>query len=170
MARDLSLLHPQMIPLVQDWQAKLPFTVLIYQTAREAWEQALVYAQGRTADEIASGVARLRGLNLMREADLLAKQTPRPGRRATKALPGLSFHQSHWLEGKWGALAIDFVPTIGGKPLWGAEEMYEEAGQIAEAVGLTWSGRWVSFKETCHCQWDKAGTIKIIPLAQGAYK
>lgn len=169
-SRDLATLHPKMQELVKAWESKTPVEILIYCTVREAWEQAVLYAQGRTAEQIASGVARLGGLGLAKEAMLLEKQSPKEGKRVTNALPGLSFHQPHHLDGEWGGLAVDFVPIVGGKPLWNDVERYRLAAEAAESVGLSWAGRWTTFKETAHCQYDRGGEIKILPLVQGAYR
>jgi len=169
-SREPHLLHSKMQELVRSWLVRVPFDVLIYCTAREAHEQAVLYSHGRTEAQIASGVLRLDALKLAGPSGLLARQNPTPGPRVTNALPGLSFHQSHWLESEYAALALDFVPLSYGKPLWSDMALYEEAGAKAEEVGLTWSGRWKTFRETAHLQYDRQGEIKIIALAQGAYR
>lgn len=169
-SRDVHLLHPKMQELVRAWLSKTPVEVLVYCTVREAHEQAALYAQGRTAEQIASGVLRLKALSLAAEAMLLEKQSPQPGPRVTNALPGLSFHQQHWLDGECAGLALDFVPLVAGKPTWDDAKRYEAAAVAAEEVGLTWSGRWKTFREVAHLQWDEQGEIKILPLAQGEYR
>lgn len=169
-SRELTVLHPAMRPLVDRWLSACPVEVLIYCTVREPWEQAALYAVGRTADQIASGVARLEALGLESHAALLRKQEPKAGRRVTNAMPGFSFHHGHWVASEYGGLALDFVPTLGGKPRWSDAAAYEKAGAAAEAVGLTWSGRWVQFRETAHVQYDDGGKIKMLPLVQGAYR
>jgi peptidoglycan L-alanyl-D-glutamate endopeptidase CwlK len=169
-SREVALPHPLMIPLVEKWKATCPVETLIYCTVREAWEQAVLFATGRTEAEIAAGVARLRSLGLTQHEMILEKQKPKPGKRVTNAPPGLSFHQPHWVDGQMGALAFDFVPFVGGKPLWNDRAAYEAAGAAAEAVGLTWSGRWKRFRETAHVQMDRQGALKIVPLARGEYK
>lgn len=169
-SRDLSTLHPKMRDKVEAWLRATPVSVLIYCCVREDWEQAQLYAQGRTQDQIDSGVARLRALKLERQADILAQQTPRPGAIVTNAQPGLSFHQTAWLEGECGGLAIDFVPILGSKPLWDDKVRYEDAALAAESVGLSWAGRWTTFHETPHLQLDYGGKLKIIPLALGEYR
>jgi hypothetical protein len=159
-----------MVPRVERWLTESPVPVLVYCTIREPWEQAQLFAQGRSADQLASAAARLRGLGLEHHAKILEQQPPAPGRRVTNAPPGLSFHQPHWLGGVMGGLALDFVPILGGKPLWKDAARYEAAATAAEKVGLTWSGRWQTFRETAHLQWDMGGEVKILPLAQGAYR
>lgn len=169
-SREISLLHPEMRERAEAWLAKTPVPVLCYCTVREPWEQAQLFAQGRNAEQIASGVARLRALGLDANAKLLESQQPRPGKRVTNAPPGLSLHQPAWLRGKYGALALDFVPVLAGKPLWNDPDRYEQAAMAAESVGLSWAGRWSTFREFPHLQLDDGGKLRAIPLALGEYR
>lgn len=169
-SRDITLLHPEMRERAEAWLSKTPAPVLVYCTVREPWEQAQLYVQGRNADQIVSGAARLRALGLHENAKLLESQKPTSGRRVTNALPGLSFHQPAWYAGKYGALALDFVPIVGGKPLWDDTLRYEEAILAAESVGLTSASRWKTFRELPHLQYDKGGELRGIPLALGEYR
>lgn len=169
-SREISLLHPEMRERTEAWLSKTPVQVLVYCTVRDPWEQAVLYAQGRNAEQIESGVARLRALGLEANAKTLESQQPKPGKRVTNAPPGLSFHQPAWLRGQYGALALDFVPVIGGKPLWNDMVRYEQAAIAAESVGLSWAGRWSTFREFPHLQLDDGGKLHAIPLALGEYR
>lgn len=169
MSRDLSLLHPAMRERISKW-LETTQNILIYQTVREPWEQAVLFATGRTVEGIQDGVIRLRRLGFVQYAEMLSQKRPSPGKKLTNAPPGLSYHHAFWLDGVYGGLAIDFVPTVGGKPLWNDKTAYEVAGRAAEKVGLTWSGRWKRFRETAHIQFDRGGELKVIPLAKGEYR
>ena len=50
-------------------------------------------------------------------------------------------------------IAFDWVPMIGGKCQWENLPLLNRAGEIAEACGLEWAGRWRgSLRELLHCQ------------------
>lgn len=68
----------------------------------------------------------------------------KPGKRVTNARGGESFHNYR--------VAFDWVPVVHGKPLWNDKARYTKCGEIAEAIGLEWAGRWKTFKELAHCQ------------------
>lgn len=173
--RDLMYLHTTMRGLTRRWLDACSadgLSVLVYCTLRTPEEQAVLYRIHRSAEQVERGVRRLMALGLERQARVLAEAAPQvggPGPRATNALPGLSFHQAHFLESEWGALALDFVPIVAGRPRWKDAALYERAAALAEGVGLTWSGRWATFHETAHLQYDRGGGLKILALAQGAY-
>lgn len=78
------------------------------------------------------------------QAQLFAQGRTTPGRRVTNAKPGESFHNY--------GVAFDFVPMTMGKPNWDDLKLLNRCGQIAEACGLEWAGRWQSFRELLHCQ------------------
>jgi len=84
--------------------------------------------------------------------DLYAVGRTLPGKKATNAKGGNSWHNHR--------AAFDFVPMIAGKPQWSNAALYVRCGAIAESVGLEWAGRWVSFKETAHCQYTGGLTLK----------
>lgn len=85
----------------------------------------------------------------------------KPGKKVTNAKPGQSWH--NW------KCALDIVPLRNGKPVWGATgedaKLWERVGQIGEAAGLEWAGRWKSFKELAHFQFT-AG-LKLADLQAG---
>lgn len=72
-----------------------------------------------------------------------------PGPRVTNAAPGDSAHQY--------GLAYDVVPIRNGKPVWGTiadidRQLWEKVGEIGEACGLEWAGRWRTMIEMAHFQ------------------
>lgn len=173
-SRSLDTLHPVALRRVQSWLRSCDeggIAVLVYCTERSAIEQARLWRFNRGRYAIEAGLRKLRGLGREDLADALVAAGPQGGNqgsRKTNALPGFSFHQRHVYHGAWGALACDFVPVVGGKPQWNDAELYARAGGLAETAGLTWSGRWRTFRETAHVQFDERGDVKILPLIQGA--
>lgn len=175
-SRDVATLHPKMQELVKAWLAKTEIDPLIYSTVRERYEQAAIFAKGRTADQIASMAARLRALGMEEEAKILDRQAPLPGKRASDSPPGLSFHHAYWLDGAWGGLALDCAPLVHGILDYEAMTKYGDPAdhiidmmEAAESVGLTWGGRW-KIRDRPHLQYDKGGQVKILNLARGEYK
>lgn len=75
----------------------------------------------------------------------------KPGRIVTNAKAGQSYHQYR--------CAFDFVPLVNGKPRWGKDDdemsLIKRCGEIGESVGLTWAGRWLTFKELLHFQYSE---------------
>lgn len=67
-----------------------------------------------------------------------------PGRIVTHAPPGKSFHQYH--------VARDVAPVVGGKAVWDDMELWERIGELGEALGFEWGGRWKTFREAPHFQ------------------
>jgi len=174
--RDLVLLHPAARRLVgawlSDWEERHPGTILLVTcTLREATEQAILYRQNRTRRQIEWMARRLEARGLPKYAEILRLAPPQPGppprTKITKAGPGTSYHQSFLLDGERGALATDFVPLVHGKAGWNERELIREAGELAEARGLTWSGRWGW--ESVHVQYDDGGRLDPWGLARGDF-
>lgn len=152
-SRRLSDLHPDTRRKVSTFLALAEdahFPVLIYCTYREDEEQARLFRQGRTISEIVAKAEELRTeYGRMDLAKLLMDVGPQYGRRVTNAGPGQSLHRYRY--------AADGVPLRDGKPIWDDEVPEDKAawaryGELAEAAGLEWSGRWQHFKETPHIQ------------------
>lgn len=91
------------------------------------------------------------------QADLYAQGRTKPGKIVTNAKPGQSFHNYR--------CAFDFVPLVAGKPRWDDLDVFKRCGEIAESVGLTWAGRWTTFKEMAHCQYT--GGLLLADLQAG---
>lgn len=91
------------------------------------------------------------------QAALYAQGRTKPGRVVTNARPGHSWH--NW------RCAFDFVPIVNGKAQWEDLKTFQRCGQIAEAVGLEWAGRWKSFRELAHCQYT--GGLTLADLQSG---
>jgi len=135
MSRSLNDLHPEMQRLTAEFLNNCKAAgvdVLITCTFRSNTEQAALYAQGRTA----------------------------PGRIVTNAKPGQSTHNVT-ANGKPASLAFDVVPLRNGKPVWDAKDpLWQQVGEIGEALGLEWAGRWKRFREFPHFQHPEARRLK----------
>ncbi len=83
---------------------------------------------------------------------LYAQGRALPGPRVTNAKAGFSYH--NW------RCAFDFVPIVNGKAQWNDTKTFNRCGEIAESIGLSWSGRWEGFmKELAHCQFTDGLTL-----------
>lgn len=83
---------------------------------------------------------------------LYAQGRTKLGAIVTRANGGQSFHNY--------ACAFDFVPVINGKAMWSDIALFKKCGEVAESVGLEWSGRWRSNPEMAHCQYTGGLTLK----------
>lgn len=99
--------------------------------------------------------------DLESQAALYAQGRTAPGKRVTNAKPGHSYH--NW------RVAFDVVPLRAGNPVWnttGADgKLWEQIGNLGEAVGLEWAGRWTRFREYAHFQFT--GGLTLAQLAAG---
>jgi peptidoglycan L-alanyl-D-glutamate endopeptidase CwlK len=78
------------------------------------------------------------------QAALYAQGRTAPGPRVTNAKPGESFHNY--------GVAFDFCPIVNGKCQWNDAKLFARCGEIGEACGLEWAGRWKGFRELAHLQ------------------
>lgn len=136
--------------------AEAGIDLLVYCTLRSADDQARLYRTNRSLRQIQmmSGHLAEHGLEAFRE--ILWKVGPQPGSSGpnkTNAGPGESWHQY--------GFAYDCVPLDNGKPIWTAwrnsalepEPVWQQVGELGEAAGLEWSGRWRgSLREWVHFQ------------------
>ncbi len=108
---DLEIMAHQFL----DECAQQNIDVIVTCTYRDDQEQAILYAQGRTA----------------------------PGGIVTNAKPGESAHNCVSPSGTPDAKAFDVVPIVNGKPDWTAQHpVWKELGQIGRDCGLEWAGDW----------------------------
>lgn len=91
------------------------------------------------------------------QAALYTQGRTTPGKIVTNAKPGQSWH--NW------RVAFDFVPIVNGKAQWNDAKLFARCGEIAEASGLEWAGRWAKFKEMAHCQYT--GGLKLADFQAG---
>lgn len=98
---------------------------------------------------------------------LYAQGRTAPGRIVTNARAWQSYHQY--------GVAYDVVPLRDGKAVWGTTgedgKLWERVGELGEAQGLEWAGRWKRFREFPHFQFTgglttaqlKAGQVPVKP-------
>lgn len=117
------------------------FDVLIYCTLRPLAEQARLFRQGRSFSEIQAKANELeRVWHRPDLAELLIGVGPQHGKTiVTWAGPGQSLHN-------YGC-AIDGVPLVDGKPVWGTRRdedaaLWQRYGQLGKDQGLEWAGDW----------------------------
>lgn len=120
-SRDIKELDPASAALCQKWMdecVKQGIKVFLTSTFRDKASQDDLYAQGRT----------------------------KPGKIATNAKGGQSFHQYR--------CAWDFcIYAADGKSAdWNCTDKYKKAGDIGEKLGLFWGGNWTSLGDNCHLQ------------------
>lgn len=130
-SRDIADLHPRVQPMAREFVAH----------CAAAGIDLLVTSTFRDADS---------------QAALYAQGRTKPGNVVTNAKPGLSWH--NW------RCALDVVPLRIGKPVWGTASkedatLWAVVGEIGEACGLEWAGRWTTFRELAHFQFRAGLTL-----------
>jgi len=164
-SRDLNDLQPQVTRKAERFLSvcvAANLDVLICCTQRSHEEQARLFRQGRSLNDIEA------------RAEKLAHEFHRPDLAAilmgvgpqhetlivTWAAPGQSLH--------YYGLALDGVPMRHGKPVWGRSsledrERWNQYGDLGESVGLQWAGRWPRGKaEFPHLQEKGANWRELI--------
>lgn len=161
MARDLTLLEDDfetqvghlLAGLLRDGYHMRPFFTL-----RTPWEQARLWRQSRTTQEIHNVAAMLarEGAPFLREA--LVSVGPQMGRWATNALPGQSWHQ-------WGE-AVDCFVLEHGKAVWRRSHPgYQRYAERARELGLH-SGYFWSRPDAVHVQKGEGKVRSLYTWAQ----
>lgn len=138
--------------IVLDVCQKVGIDLLIYSTLRSLEEQAKLYRQSRSWNEIKIKIQKFRNRGYYFLADIIEEVGPAYGLHVTYAAPGESWHNY--------AEAWDAVPLQNGKPLWKykyAKEQWEAYGEAVRQVGMYWAGDWISFREYPHSQLRKGG-------------
>lgn len=129
------------------------FELLIYCTLRSLEEQARLFRQSKTREEVNAKIKdfKKRGFGFL--ANIITKVGPCTGPTVTNAAPGESWHN-------YGE-AWDAVPLIAGKPAWnysgGAKKLWDAYGAAVRKVKMYWAGDWKTFKEYPHAQMRSTG-------------
>jgi peptidoglycan LD-endopeptidase CwlK len=168
MAPDLKLLIPEfhekiarVISLCREQGIEMrPFC-----TVRNPLEQARLWRQSRTKEEISIKIAELNKKGADFLAYCLESAGPQNGRHATNALPGFSWHQ-------WGE-AVDCMWIVETRAEWsvqkklGGNNGYRLYAETAVREGLTPGGFWKKFKDWPHVQLRPAASpSKIMSIAE----
>lgn len=117
---------------------------------RSPFEQAKLWRQSRTREQVAEKIASLRAQGAPFLAQCLDSVGPCNGPPVTNAIPGLSWHQ-------WGE-AVDSVWVVAGKSEWstakkiGGINGYAVYASRARELGLDPGGLWRSLKDWPHVQ------------------
>ena len=109
---------------------------------RAAGLEVLIYCTLRSNDE---------------QAALYAQGRTKPGPVLTNAGPGRSMHNPDASGRAW---AFDAVPLVNGKAAWDDAAMVTKMGEIGEACGLEWAGRWRGpLRERVHFQMPRGAAV-----------
>lgn len=101
--------------------------IAISETKRELAVQMAYYSRGRMAVDDVKAMYKAAGLYALSTEEA---KTPNTGTLESKHLLGL---------------AVDFVPVKNESYWWNAPDaVWERMGEIGEAYGLSWGGRWKS--------------------------
>lgn len=156
MSRDLNDLVPSFQPQIERLLGDLlreGFQLRPFFTLRHPREQARLWRQSRTIQEIHTAAAMLsrEGAEWLRE--LLLGVGPQSGKWATNALPGQSWHQ-------WGE-AVDCYVLEHGRAVWRRSHPgYERYAILAKERGLTAGFFWRS-QDAVHIQ-RQAGKVRSL--------
>jgi len=132
--------------------------IVVYFTARNAMEQAALYAQGRLALDEVNRQRQLAGLWPITLAENATT--------VTQAAPGDSWHEY--------GLALDFVPLRdNGKPDWifsprDPFDIFVPTAQCAKAHGFVWGGDWPRHPDYGHIEYHPGLSIQQARSATAA--
>src|SRR5262245_8068321 len=115
---------------------------------RTSFEQAKLWRQSRTREEIQEKIGALKAAGAPFLAHCLESVGPQNGAHVTNAVPGLSWHQ-------WGE-AVDCMWVVDGHAEWSTTRMvngvngYQRYADLAVEIGLSAGGHWTTFKDWPH--------------------
>lgn len=131
--------------------------LLIYCTLRDTHEQARLFRQSRTREQVQAKIDQYKSRGFPVLGQILKDVGPqKSGPKVTGAGPGESFHQY--------SMAYDCVPVLNGKPVWSSSgeggKIWAKVGELGKKTGLEWAGDWTSFREFPHFQWTNERTVR----------
>lgn len=157
MAADLDKLHPDLkaltLKLLNRCRAR-GIEMRANNGLRDPLEQARLWRQSRSIEEITAKIKHLESKGAPLLADYIRRVGPQHGEHVTNTPPGISWHQ-------WGE-ALDCFWLLDGKAEWSIRKIsnglngYKVYSDEAEALNLTAGGHWNSFKDWPHVQLRKA--------------
>jgi peptidoglycan L-alanyl-D-glutamate endopeptidase CwlK len=134
-------------------------------TVRAPLEQAKLWRQSRSINEIQAKIDELNAADAPFLASCLQQAGPQHGDPVTNSIPGLSWHQ--WAE------ALDCFWVVDGKAEWSTTKKvnglngYHVYAEEAVALGLTAGGLFKSIKDWPHVQLQAAGSpLKVHTLVE----
>lgn len=117
----------------------------VYSTLRTPIEQAILWRQSRTSEQIKTKVTGLKEAGLTFIAQCIEYVGPQQGRWATDALPGFSWHN-------WGEAADAFLIGTNNKAIWDSEHAgYKFLADTALQLKLT-PGYYFKSRDAVHIQ------------------
>lgn len=127
-----------------------------YMSRRTPLEQAKLWRQSRSLEEINAKIGKLRASGADFLAGCIERSGPQNGPPVTNAIPGLSWHQ--WDE------AVDCFWLVNNDAEWSSSKLvnglngYHVYAGEAHRLGLTAGGTWISLQDWPHVQFRKAGS------------
>jgi hypothetical protein len=112
--------------------------------ARSPWEQAKLWRQSRSTEQIRAAGQQMKDEGAPWLADVLAAVGPQHGDHVTNALPGKSAHQYR--------LAVDCFWLRNGEAEWQDMTGYRIYATQAQSFGLTPGMFWTTFVDPPHLQ------------------
>lgn len=136
-----------------------------YATLRDPFEQARLWRQSRSIEEITATLKRFETDGAPFLAHCIRSVGPQSGDHVTDAPPGLSWHQ-------WGE-ALDCFWVVDGKAEWSNQRLvagnngYRIYANEAKALGITAGGLWANLKDWPHVQFRDAGSpLQVMSLKE----
>jgi peptidoglycan LD-endopeptidase CwlK len=137
----------------------------LFSTLRDPFEQARLWRQSRTTEEVKRKIAEFRNDDARFLAFCLDSVGKQFGRRITDAPPGLSWHQ-------WGE-SIDCFWVVDGKAEWSTTKLihglngYQVYTEEAQNLFLTPGGLFKNLKDFSHMQLrPESSPLEILSLRQ----
>jgi len=158
-SRDINELIPEFQPLarqlLQNCKAS-GIEMRPFNTLRDPFEQARLWRQSRTTEEVKRKIAEFRDAGIGFLAFCLESVGKQFGRQVTNAPPGLSWHQ-------WGE-SMDCFWVVDGQAEWSTTKMvnglngYQVYTEEAQKLGLTPGGLFKKLKDFPHLQFRPASS------------
>ena len=115
-----------------------------YSAVRSPWQQAVLWRQSRSIEQITAAATTMRNQGAAWLADTLLAVGPHHGDHVTNALPGRSAHQYR--------LAVDCYWFRDGEAEWQDMTGYRIYAMVAQANGLSPGLFWTTFVDPPHVQ------------------
>ncbi len=168
MAANLDQLIPEFRPKVVELLARCiqrGVEMRPYFTLRDPFDQARLWRQSRSAEEIQQKIAEFEKGGADFLAHCLESVGPQHGGPVTNTPPGFSWHQ-------WGE-AVDCFWLVNGAAEWSSQKLvngingYRVYVDLAKDIQLTPGGLWTSLKDWPHVQFRSVSNPgKIMSLSQ----